>query len=351
MRRARLVALAVAVLLAGAGLWSCYSPNFISGVTKCSASGACPNAWVCEAGVCVDKSASGTGGATAAGGHGGTTATGGHGGSAAGGSPATGGHLGSGGSGVGGSTATGGNGGSGTGGNLTGSGGTVSTGGVVATGGSPGSGGAAGSSPTCIQGATMPPPMALITDFSDAVPDTTRPAGDFSFGSTTGFPGGTARYASGTVGTAQIVSGQLVFTATLEAPTSADMYPFNGVVVFTSSTECINGSQYTGVSFDLAISGTCSTIFQFSDSEHTLQTNDIYRGTCPVSTTSCFDSQFSVSSGHNRIPFAATPIVNGQPTATVDPRKLIGVQWQLGIPNGSATGCSGSLTIDNVSFY
>jgi hypothetical protein len=210
---------------------------------------------------------------------------------------------------------------------------------------------AGGATPTCIQGATMPPPAALITDFSDAMADTSKPAGDFTFGSTTGFPGGTARYASGTPGTTQIVSGQLVFTATLEAPTTADMYPFNGVVVYMSSAECINASQYTGVSFDLAISGTCSVIFQFSDSEHTLQSNDAYRGTCPVSTTTCFDSQFGVSSGHNRIPFSATPIVNGQPTVAVDKTKLIGVQWQLGTPSGSTTGCSGSLTIDNISFY
>jgi hypothetical protein len=346
MKRAPFVAL-VAVLLAGAGLWSCYNPNFVSGVTKCSASGACPNDWVCEAGVCVDTSAAGTGGATSTGGHGGTTASGGHGGGGAGGSPATGG-SGAGGSGTGGAVASGGV--IGTGGKPA-TGGSPGTGGAPATGGSSGTGGAAGNSPTCIQGATMPPPMALITDFSDAVPDTTRPAGDFTFGSTTGFPGGTARYASGAVGTTSLTSGQLIFTATLETPTTADMYPYNGFVVYMSSAECINASQYTGVSFDLALSGSCATLFEFNDSEHTLATNDVYRGTCPLSTTTCFNSQFSVSSGHNRIPFSGTPLVNGQPTAAVDPRKLIGLQWQFGIPTGSSTGCTASLTLDNVSFY
>ncbi|HEY4392998.1 MAG TPA: hypothetical protein VGP64_03000 [Polyangia bacterium] len=350
MPLARLLRAAAGLSLVSAGFASCYSPSFVSGVTKCSASGACPNDWICESGLCVDNSAGGMGGASVTGGHGGSPASGGHGGSATGGSPATGGKVGSGGNGAGGATATGGKGGIGAGGSLSGSGGAVGSGGVVGTGGNAGSG-AAGSGPTCIQGATMPPPMALITDFTDAAPDTSRPAGDFTLGSTDGFPGGTSRYASGVVGTTSLTNGQLVFAATLEGPTTADLYPFNGFVVFMSSLECINASQYTGVSFDLALSGSCSTLFEFNDSEHTLAMNDIYRGTCPVSNTSCFNSQFSVSSGHNKIPFSGTPLVNGQPTAAVDARKLIGLQWQFGIPMGSVTGCTASLTLDNVSFY
>jgi hypothetical protein len=349
MRAAWGAAVVAALLLVGAASGSCYNPNFVSGVTKCSSTGACPNDWVCQSGVCVDVTAGGAGGSTPAGGHGGSPSTGGH-----GGSPSTGGH--------GGGTSTGGHGGGGaggassggTGGASSGSGGAVSSGGATGTGGTPSTGGAsgaAGSSATCIQGATMKPPTALITDFSDAVPDSTRPAGDFSFGSTTGFPGGTARYASGAVGTASLSNGQLIFTATVEAATTANMYPFNGIVVFMSGMECIDASQYTGVSFDLALSGTCSTIFQFSDSEHTLQTNDIYRGTCPPTTASCFDNQYNVNSGHNKIAFTDSPTVGGKPTATIDRSKLIGVQWQLGLPTTSTPGCSGSITIDNVSFY
>jgi hypothetical protein len=350
MSRARLVLAVAGLLLVGAGLLSCYSPNFVSGVTKCSASGACPNDWVCESGLCVDTSAKGTGGASPTGGHGGSRASGGQGGGGPGGASATGGHGGSGtgGTAIGTGGAVGSGGTPGSGGKPA-TGGAPGSGGTPAMGGSPGTGGSAG--PTCIQGGTMSPPATLITDFSDVVPDPSRPAGDFTFGSTTGFPGGTSRYASGAVGTTTLTGGQLVFTATLEAPTTADMYPFNGFVIFMSSMQCIDASRYTGVSFDLALSGSCQTLFEFNDSEHTLASNDTYRGTCPVSTTTCFNSQFGVSSGHNKIPFNGVPLINGQPTAAVDPRKLIGLQWQFGIPTGSTTACSASLTLDNVSFY
>jgi hypothetical protein len=354
MRLARAVRGTVVLLLATAGLWSCYNPSFVSGVTKCSPSGACPNNWVCQAGVCVDVANGGAGGSVANGGStgtGGNAANGGHaGGGTAGtagtagitGAAGTGGHAGSG--------ATGGHAGSGAAGSSAGgSGGVVGAAGNTGAGGS--TGGAAGSPPTCIEGATMAPAGALITDFSDAVPDTGRPPGDFSFGSVSGFPGGTTRFASGTLGTATLSNGALVFGATVEAPSANDMYPYNGLHLFLDGTACINGSQYTGISFDATVSGNCPLYFEFNDSEHTLQMNDTSRGTCQGSSATCYPSAFSVTSGHNRVAFAGTPAIGGSPTATVDARKLLGVQWQMQVPSTSATGCTGTLTLDNVSFY
>jgi hypothetical protein len=130
------------------------------------------------------------------------------------------------------------------------------------------------------------------------------------------------------------------------------MYPYNGVVVYMSGAACINASQYTGVSFDLTLSGNCPmAYFEFSDSEHTLQMNDTLRGTCQGSGSTCYPSLFNVTAGHNRIPFAATPFSGGSPTAAVDPHKLIGVQWQFQVSPTSTTGCTGSITVDNISFY
>jgi len=91
--------------------------------------------------------------------------------------------------------------------------------------------------------------------------------------------------------------------------------------------------------------------FEFNDSEHTLQMNDTSRGTCQGSSATCYPSAFSVTSGHNRIAFTATPPIGGSPTATVDARKLIGVQWQMQLPSTATTACTGSLTLDNISFY
>jgi hypothetical protein len=65
---------------------------------------------------------------------------------------------------------------------------------------------------------------------------------------------------------------------------------------------------------------------------------------------SCFGSQLTASSGHNKIPFDAALVVNGQPTVAVDPSKLIGVRWQLGLPTSSGTGCHGSVSFDNITF-
>ena len=315
------------------GASSCYNPNFVSGVTKCSPNGACPNDWVCRSGVCVDASATGSGGSSPTGGKGGGTggsATGGHGGSGTGGAVTTGGAPGTGGSlGNGGATGTGGKG----------------TGGTTSTGGSPGTG---GSTLTCLQGESDAPVAKLITDFSDAAPDPNS-SGDFRYGSSGGVMGGTARYASGTFGTLVLSGGALTYTATVEAPTTSVMYPFNGFAVFVDGPACVDASAYTGVAFTLSVTGNCRNLFLFSDSYHLTSTNDSVRGACTAA--SCYASQFAVTSATTSVAFAATPTVLGAPVSTVYPAKLTGVQWQFSLPDGATTGCSGSFTVDNIRFY
>jgi hypothetical protein len=333
--------LAVAVLVG----WGCYNPNFVSGVTKCSPSGACPNDWVCRSGVCVDASAGGVGGAAATGGHGGGTATGGAGGSSGhggGGGTATGG-TGAATGGVGGSSGHGGGGGTATGGaGGRGAGGGIATGGVTGTG---------GTTLDCLQGAIVQPVSSLITNFSDAMPDPNH-SGEYLFGTTSGDPGGTSRYASGTIGTFTLSGGALTYAATLEAPTTSDMFPYSGFAVYLTSAACIDARAYTGIAFSLNVTGNCPAYLMFSDSEHLTMTNDPLRGACvATSTSSCFASQFSVTSSTTSVAFDATPVNAGQPTAAVDPGKLTGVQWQFGVPSGSAVGCSGTITVANIHFY
>jgi hypothetical protein len=289
----------------------------------------------------------GTGGTTGTGNRGGSTGSGNTGGFISSGN--TGGSISSGNTGgnATGSGNTGGNttGSGNTGGNTTGSG---NTGGN--TTGSAGTTGAAATngSGTCISGTATTPTMALITDFSDAVPDASNP-GDFKFGTTAGELGGTSLFSSSTVGTLTLTGGALTFAATVAAPSAANMYPYSGFVVYTNGPSCINASAYSGVSFTISgLMGTCSVVFSFGDSDHTTPASDPMRGACTA--TSCYASQFAVTASTTSVAFGATPDTPGQPVATVDQAKFTGVQWQFKPATGSTAGCTGSMTVDNIKF-
>src|SRR5579871_2330413 len=217
--RALLWLLAIAAITAV----SCFDPEFVSGVTRCFSDGACPDGWICQSvsgeKVCVASGAAGgatggyaNGGATGGAGLGGTSGSGDRGGSTSiGGAPGSGANGGAaGGAGHGGALASGGRGGS------------TSTGGTSGTG---------GTTLDCLQGATTPPTSSLITNFSDAMPDPSH-AGEYLFGTVSGEPGGTARYASGTIGTFSLSSGELTYGTTVEAPTASDMFPYSGFAVY-----------------------------------------------------------------------------------------------------------------------
>jgi hypothetical protein len=205
---------------------------------------------------------------------------------------------------------------------------------------------------SCLQGVSTPPSGALITDFSDAMPDPNR-TGDYRFGSSSGQKGGTVRYASGNPGALSLSNGALTFTATVEAPTSTDMYPYSGFATYMDAPPCIDATSYSGVSFSLTATGTCPIFFAIDDSEHLLPSADLLRGACAGTNSTCYPSQFSVTSSTSTtmVAFNATPTVEGLPTATVDPSKLTSVEWQFSNPSTATTTCSGTITIDNVQFY
>jgi hypothetical protein len=190
----------------------------------------------------------------------------------------------------------------------------------------------------------------LITDFSDAAPDPAH-GGQFRYGSSGGVTGGTATYASGTIGTLTLSGGALTYTATLEAPSSTNMYPYSGFTVFIDGPACVDASGYSGVAFTMSVTGSCKNLFMFSDSLHLTPTNDPDRGSCASGPSQCYASQYLVTSSTTSVSFQSTPAVTGSPTAAVGFSKMTGVQWQFSIPDGSSTGCSGSFTVDNIRFY
>jgi hypothetical protein len=248
--------------------------------------------------------------------------------------------------GTGGSTGSAGAAATGTAGHGGASGGAAGT--AAASGGATGTGAGGTTTTTCIAGGSNAPAQALITNFSDATSDGT---GNYAFGSTIGDAGGTALFASGTKGTLSLSGGALTFTATVPEPTAGVMYPFSGFVLFLDGPACVNATSYTGVKFTIsALTGACTVVFSFNDSEHTMASEDPNRGTCPATAT-CYGSQFTVTAATSMVAFDATPANAGQPTATVDAGKLMGVEWQFEPISGSTTGCTGSITVDNISFY
>jgi hypothetical protein len=254
-------------------------------------------------------------------------------------------------------------------GNTTGSAGTTGTGnttgaagrgqagstgaaGITGTG-TAGTTGAAGAAATsCVAGGTVPPVVPLITDFSDAAADPTN-VGEFRYGGnmpSTRVQGGTSRFASGaTKGTLSVAGGALTFAATVDAPSTANMYPFSGFVVYVDGPTCVNATAYTGVSFTLTGTlGTCQLVFSFGYADDLAATSDAMRGLCTAA--SCYPSQFMITTATTTVSFTALPVTMGVPVVAVDKGKLTGVQWQLQPASGATAGCTGSITVDNISF-
>jgi hypothetical protein len=233
-----------------------------------------------------------------------------------------------------------------------GSGGSSSSGGSSAKGGSNGSGGnssssggsngsggsssgSGGSSAACAV-----PTAALITDFGTG----TYPVG-------TPYKGADTNLTAPTVDTS---SGALVITVATGAPTTTYPYAYVGLP-FNS---CADASSYTGVKFN--ISGTlntgCTIQFSVVDKEHSTVSNN---GTCvPTSASSCYASAkiFTLPSTPTDVTIAFTDQTGGGPgdnasALPVDPSGVLNVQWQLNVPTGDASaGCTGTVTIDNITF-
>ena len=129
------------------------------------------------------------------------------------------------------------------------------------------------------------------------------------------------------------------------------MYPYNGFVLYIDSAACVDATTYQGVSYTISLTGTCPAAFLFDDSEHTTSAQDPYHGTCTAA--SCYGAQFAITPTTTPVtvnqPFGAVPTSLGSPSTPVDPKHLVGVDWEFNATGTSA--CTGSLTIDNIKFY
>jgi hypothetical protein len=238
----------------------------------------------------------------------------------------------------------------------TGTGGSTGTGGAH-TGGSTGTGGsgtAGTGAVVCGTGTTTPPTAALITDFSDAAaPD--GGTSKLTFGTATTVQGGVSTFQNpaSTPGTVSLSSGALAYTATVSAAgTGADAYPYSGFVVYINGPACVDASQYTGVSFSISGNlGTCGLVFSFNDAEHGVTADDP-RFIGPSGSYAPQDniaSMVSATAATVQVPFTGPS--GGSPASAPDPANITGVQWQLSNSNTATAACTGSITVDNVTFY
>jgi hypothetical protein len=135
---------------------------------------------------------------------------------------------------------------------------------------------------------------------------------------------------------------------TVEAPSSANMYPYNGVVIYINGPGCTDASAYSGVSFTLSGDiGTCTLVFSFGYSEDLASSADSARGTC---SGTCYPSQFSITTSSTSVSFSATPTSAGMPVSAVDKGKLTGVQFQLAPASGATSSCTANISIGNIKF-
>jgi hypothetical protein len=243
----------------------------------------------------------------------------------------------------------------------TGNAGSTGSGGTTGNAGSTGSGGNS-SATNCIGGLTTAPPMALITDFSDTAAGTGNVAFTYGGGMATRVQGGASTYQNpaSTAGTLAVTGGALNFMATVSAAgTGADLYPYNGFVLFINGPHCTNASTYTGVSFKISGNvGTCGLVFSFGDSAHTTVGSDAMRGTGP---DGAYPPQYSIPASMVTttpttimIAFNDPALSGGEPpvtTSPIDKTKITGVQWQFSQSNTATAPCTGSITIDDVTFY
>jgi hypothetical protein len=188
-----------------------------------------------------------------------------------------------------------------------------------------------------------PASSPIITNFSDAV------AGSpITFGTAPGLMGGTFSYAAtGLVAPALSLvpasggnAGQGLQVTVNPGTTTDPANAFFGFGLFFSS--CVDASAYRGVKFTIAGDlGSCGISFAttFSDA---VSPSDDPNGACTLA--SCFPPSAPVTTtGTLVVPFAS---VSGGSPGTIDPKSIVGVQWQMNTPLGFA--CAANFVITDV---
>ncbi|HTB58203.1 MAG TPA: hypothetical protein VLC06_10035 [Polyangia bacterium] len=242
----------------------------------------------------------------------------------------------------------------GTGGSTgTGGVGTGTTGGSTGTGGAgTGTGGAAGATVGC---ATSDVPA------SPEIASFATPDGGISAMS------GTFRYGDTPLPTFTLGTGMVNVSDTVQID-SKNHYQGFGLYMNGNAggTDCVNGSSYTGIQFDLSgsLTGTgCAMVFSINDSEHADSTSGNPPDPKAGGPAGSYAPQFAITASQItstampiKVPFTAPAFAGGaaSPATAVDPTKLTGVQWQLAVPiatDGGATECVWNINLSNVMFY
>jgi hypothetical protein len=234
----------------------------------------------------------------------------------------------------------------GLGGAVTGTGGSSTGTGGVATGVGGAGGGAEAGPAACIPFAV---PNQNITDFTNFSPTATGG----SWGDPMSLTGGTFLYqgtgdAPAIVFDATAANPSLGITATVPAGSYAGFGFYFGPA-------CVDASMYTGLTFTMggALGGAAAVMQLQTDEDYPVDITNM-KGHCPGT----FSSGCGFPSANLTVanPGVATPIpfatfMGGKPMATVDPQKLVGIQWQFNCPATDAgTECDVSITLDDVHF-
>ncbi len=150
-------------------------------------------------------------------------------------------------------------------------------------------------------------------------------------------------------------TGALVINFNTGTPTT--MYPYAGVGVPFAA--CANASAFTGIKFNITgtLNAGCTIQFSAIDEEHIPKTPTGI-GICGAA--NCYPSSkiFPLPSTATDVTIAFADQGNGGMdvgAAAVDPTRITGIQWQVN-PSGAnagdaGVGCTGMVTIDNVTFY
>jgi hypothetical protein len=239
-----------------------------------------------------------------------------------------------------GSTSGGGSTGSTGGAGATGSAGSTDTAGTTGTAGSTslpgtaGTTGAAGSTSTVDKPPCAAPGSALVTDFGTGKTLVGAP-----------YKGADVGLAVPTVSTS---TGALVIKLDTGPPSTPYPYAYVGLPL----NMCTGAGAYTGVKFNISgtLSAGCTIQFSAVDQEHSTVAN---HGTCTIA--NCYPS-----SARFELPATPTDVTvlfvdqsggGADPgVGPLDPAHLLNLQWQVNPAVGDAGGCTGTVTIDNVTF-
>jgi hypothetical protein len=213
----------------------------------------------------------------------------------------------------------------------TGSAGTTGTAGGTALGGTTGT---AGSTSTVDKPPCAAPGSALVTDFGTGKTLVGAP-----------YKGADVGLAVPTVSTS---TGALVIKLDTGPPSTPYPYAYVGLPL----NMCTGAGAYTGVKFNISgtLSAGCTIQFSAVDQEHSTVAN---HGTCTIA--NCYPS-----SARFELPATPTDVTvlfvdqsggGADPgVGPLDPAHLLNLQWQVNPAVGDAGGCTGTVTIDNVTF-